>query len=252
MTPANGATGIGPNGQVVITFSKSMNPATLTSMTDRAGYYNNVALLANGSRLSFSPSVSADNRTVTLSNLGLPASTVITVIVTHAVTGPFGERAGGLTRASSRRRRASTPAMPSVVNQRPGNGATGSAGEHGQRGAVREQGDERGDGAGGAARLAERAVGERDGERVDNGQTIEFTPTAALQYGALVQVFLDTTAQDTDGNAVYSYQGSFTMVGEPGDDGAGGGERQSWIRRSSVPLNTVVEMVQRAAGRRRR
>jgi hypothetical protein len=28
VTPNNGATGIGPNGQVVIAFSKSMNPST--------------------------------------------------------------------------------------------------------------------------------------------------------------------------------------------------------------------------------
>ena len=61
MTPMNGATGIGLNGQVVITFSKSMNPATLTACCS-GNYYSNVALLAHGQRLPFNPSVSADNR----------------------------------------------------------------------------------------------------------------------------------------------------------------------------------------------
>ena len=35
---------------------------------------------------SFSPSVSSDNRTLVLSNLGVPAASTISVIVTHAVT----------------------------------------------------------------------------------------------------------------------------------------------------------------------
>jgi hypothetical protein len=43
----------------------------------------------------------------------------------------------------------------------------------------------------------------------NNGQTVQFTPAAALPYGALIQVFLDTAALDTSGNTVTSYQASF-------------------------------------------
>ena len=46
VTPNNGATGIGLNGQVVVTFSKSMNRATLTSCYGSGGFYNNVSLFA--------------------------------------------------------------------------------------------------------------------------------------------------------------------------------------------------------------
>src|SRR5207244_6636610 len=82
VTPADGATGIGPTGQVVITFSESMNPSTLVACCP-GGFYSNVALYANGTRLGFSPSVSADNRTLTLTASGLPAATTVAVIVTH-------------------------------------------------------------------------------------------------------------------------------------------------------------------------
>src|SRR6185312_12045693 len=46
----------------------------------------------------------------------------------------------------------------------------------------------------------------------DNGQTIQFVPSAAWQKSALIQVFLDSTALDTDGNTVNAYQGSFRTV----------------------------------------
>ena len=71
VSPVNGATGIGFQGQVVLTFSKSMNPATLTACCNN-GYYSNVVLLAKGQRLGFTPSVSYDNRTLTLSGFSLP------------------------------------------------------------------------------------------------------------------------------------------------------------------------------------
>jgi Bacterial Ig-like domain len=65
VTPMNGATGIGANGQVVITLSESVNPATAMACCIN-NFYSNVALYANGSQRSFSPSLSADNRMLTL------------------------------------------------------------------------------------------------------------------------------------------------------------------------------------------
>ncbi len=46
----------------------------------------------------------------------------------------------------------------------------------------------------------------------DNGQVIQFTPSAPFQNNALIQVFLDTTALDTDGSSLNNYQASFTTV----------------------------------------
>lgn len=46
----------------------------------------------------------------------------------------------------------------------------------------------------------------------DSGQVIQFTPSTPFQNNALVQVFLDSTALDTDGNSLTSYQGSFSTA----------------------------------------
>jgi hypothetical protein len=72
VTPQNGATGIGPNVQVVLTFSKSLNPSTINA--------NTIALLVNGSAWGNSISTSADNRVVTVNGYGLPVSSSITVL----------------------------------------------------------------------------------------------------------------------------------------------------------------------------
>ena len=60
---------MGPTGQIVITFSKSMNPSTLTPTT--AGYYNNIALLVECQRhdVQLPRACRSDNRTVTSSGL---------------------------------------------------------------------------------------------------------------------------------------------------------------------------------------
>ena len=46
----------------------------------------------------------------------------------------------------------------------------------------------------------------------DNGQVVQFTPSAPLQSSALVQVFLTSAAQSTGGLSVSNYQASFTTA----------------------------------------
>ena len=76
----------------------------------------------------------------------------------------------------------------------------------------------------------------------DNGQTIEFVPSAAWQYGALVQVFLDSTALDTDGSPVYSYQSQFSTVSNPTTTAPVIVNLSPASGASNVPLNAVVEI----------
>ena len=76
VTPMDGATDIGPNAVVVLTFSESLNPSTINN--------NNFGLFAGGNRLSVSINRSADNRTVTLSTT-LPFASVFSVVVTADV-----------------------------------------------------------------------------------------------------------------------------------------------------------------------
>ena len=239
VTPANGATGIGPNGQVVIAFSKSMNPGTLTACCS-GGFYNNVSLFANGSRLSFSPSVSSDNRTLVLSSFSLPAASTISVIVTHAVTDLSGNAL-----ADFQSQFTTAPSFDtshgSVVNQRPGNGATGVPVTSGVTLFVNKSLN--------AGTVPNAVHISQNGQLVNgtvnvtnNGQTVQFTPTTALQNGALIQVFLDTTATDTSGNTVNSYQGSFTTVSDPNTTAPGVVNDIPVNGAGNVPLNAVVEV----------
>ena len=83
------------------------------------------------------------------------------------------------------------------------------------------------------------------GERItvaDNGQTIQFVPPQAWPYGALVQVFLDTTAQDLEGNAVNGYQGSFKTVGDPATTAPTVVNTSPGMNVPNVPLNTVIDV----------
>ena len=115
VTPADGATEIGPNAKVVLTFTQSLNASTINS--------NNFTLFANGNRLSTSVSRSADNRTVTLSAT-LPAASVVQVVVTDGVEDLSGNRLVDFQSEFTTVAGFDT-GRPSVVTQRPGNGATG-------------------------------------------------------------------------------------------------------------------------------
>jgi hypothetical protein len=75
-----------------------------------------------------------------------------------------------------------------------------------------------------------------------NGQTIEFAPSSPWSYGALVQVFLDATGEDTDGNTVTAYQGSFTAVGDPGSTAPAVVNYSPAYNATGVPLNAVMDI----------
>lgn len=116
ITPSNGATNIGVNAQVVVTFSESVNPSTVASTS------NNLALFANSSKLSAPTSVSSDNRIVTLLPSMLPANSAIEVVATSGITDLYGNALPNFTSIFS------TGAGPDsahamVTTQKPGNGA---------------------------------------------------------------------------------------------------------------------------------
>src|ERR1700738_3234584 len=77
ITPANGTTNAGLNTQVVLTFSKSVNPTTITS--------SSVNLLNGDVRINPATSISRDNRTVVLNynNSALPAGGPVSVVATN-------------------------------------------------------------------------------------------------------------------------------------------------------------------------
>jgi RHS repeat-associated protein len=200
LTPQNGATGIGPNAVVVLTFSESLNPGTINT--------NSFGLLANGNALVASISTSADNRVVTLTPYGLPVSGTITVLVTSAVTDLSGN---ALANFQSQFTTAATATAPAVVSQQPGNGATGvplstnlvlymSEAMNASTVQTALQVSQNGAAVSGTTQATE------------NGQVIQFTPSTPWQPGALVQVFLSPAAQSASGISVSNYQSSFTTL----------------------------------------
>ena len=231
MTPANGASNIGLNPQVVLTFSESINPTTVS--------INSVAMFNGDVMLSPTITISGDNRTVVLSGVTLTPSATITVVATHLITDLSGNAL-----ADTSSQFTTAPAMlssaPSVVNSRPANGATNvptntvitlftSAPMN-------------------ASTIPGALVVSQNGVPVSgtptvaaNGQSIVFTPSSAFTAGTPIQVFLNSTAQDTYGNSLTNFQATFTTAGSTSsaavvqavNPGAGS---------SNVPLNTTIQV----------
>jgi RHS repeat-associated protein len=201
ITPNNAATDIAPNTTVVLTFSKSLNSNTVTS--------NNLALIVNGSRLGFTISLSPDNRVVTLNANGLPGAGTVGVVATSGITDLYGN---ALVNFQSQFTTGVTDTThPQVFSQRPGNGATGVPINtsiviyfNDPMSASSVQG---------ALHVSENGTAVNGTMQVtENGQVLQFTPSAALPAGTSIQVSVDTTALDLDGNTLNAYQGSFTTL----------------------------------------
>ncbi|WP_218043354.1 Ig-like domain-containing protein [Oryzomonas rubra] len=205
VTPLNSATGIPRNVKVILTFSNSLNPTTVNS--------NSIQVLAAGAKLTVNPSISSDNRTVTLSTY-LPPSTVITVIANTDILDVNGN---SLTNFQSQFTTAAdiSSSTPQVVTMRPGNDATNvppnsvitlfTSGNPLNPATVQN-----------ALHIVQNGILVAGTVQLSgNNQAIEFTPSSPLAYGTVIQAFLDATAQDIYGNALQSFSGQFTVQGNP-------------------------------------
>ena len=204
VTPANGATGVGQNAAVSVTFSQSVNPATVNATT--LGLYN------GDTYFSASPSLSADNRTATFT-VALPPSSTITVVSSPGITDLSGN---ALVNFSSQFTTAPTPPSsgPSIVTMRPGNGATGVptaavitlfANATLNQSTINS----------GLHIVQNGIVLPGTTNITGNGTSIEFVPSAPLTYGALIEIHVDNTVTDQYGNPLTAFYGSFTVAGNP-------------------------------------
>ncbi|MCI0344506.1 MAG: Ig-like domain-containing protein, partial [Chloroflexi bacterium] len=201
VSPADGSTGVGPEAEVVLTFSEPIDPATVDA--------EHFDLLADGERLLARVDRSDDNRTVILVAT-LPPEALITVVVTAGVADLSGNLLGGF-ESEFTTAPASDFGMPRVVTQRPGNGAAGVAANASMVLFTSEPLD--------ATTLPGALFIAADGVLADgnvavtgNGRAIEFTPDLPWASNALVQVFLTADARDVAGNAVIPFQGSFRIA----------------------------------------
>ena len=234
ITPGNGATNVGLNTLVVLTFSKSINPATIST--------SSVNLLNGDVPLNPAISISRDNRTVVLNynNTTLPAGATITVTATNLITDLSGNALATTTGQFT-----TTPAVsntaPTVISMRPGTGATGvpantvitlftstpmNAGS-----------------IAGALYVSQNGVLISGATTVgSNGQSVEFTPSTALSAGASIRVFLNSIAQDIYGNSLTSFSGQFTVAGSPANTAATVQAVNPFPNANNVPLNIVLQV----------
>jgi hypothetical protein len=234
ITPANGTTNAGRNTPVVLTFSKSINPTTITA--------GSVNLLNGDVPLNPATSISRDNRTVVLNynNAALPAGATITVTATHLITDLSGNALADTTSQFTTSSAVLTSA-PTVISTRPGGGATSvptstvitlftsapmNAGTIPGALHITQNG---------ALVSGTTTVG-------SNGQSIVFTPGSALGDGKPVQVFLDTTAQDIYGNNLQNFSSQFTTAGAPANTAAIAQAVNPFVSSTNVPLNTVIQV----------
>ena len=231
ITPMDGATNIGTANPIVLTFSEALEPGTVNA--------NTITLFANGQRLSPSVSRSADNRTVTLS-LSLPANSEIAVVATSAVQDLAGNTLANFSSTFSTGASFDS-GRPSIVTQRPGNGANNVAVDQTLVLFANESLD--------ISTVADALFISQNGALVSgtttvtpDGRGIEFVPDVAWQNDALIQVFLTDAAFDTAGNALFNYQGQFRTVADSSM------LRPSITRASvdtisgQVPLNATIDV----------
>ena len=234
ITPSNGSANLGLNAQVVLTFSKSINPTTISS--------SSVNLFNGDTPLNPVITISQDNRTVVLNSDGttLPAGATITVMASHMITDLSGNALADTTSQFTTTAAVLTSA-PSVLSSRPGNGATNvpanivitlftsapmNAGT-----------------ISGALEVSQNGVLVSGTATVlSNGQTIEFTPSSAFAAGAPIQVFLNSTAQDIYGNNLTNFAETFTTTGSLTNSAAVAQVVNPFPNATNVPLNSVVQV----------
>jgi len=196
VTPSNGATGVGLSALVVVTFSKSLNAATVNN--------NTMALFVNGTaRIGGVNSISSDNRTVTLYGGTLPGSTTLTVVATSGVQDLSGNHLTDFSSRFTTMAAAPNATAPTVVGQRPANGAMGVAVGTNVVLFVSEALDPATVNTGSVHLAQNGVVVPGTVTLTGNGQEIVLQPSAALLPGnALIQVYVDATVKDLNGNAM--------------------------------------------------
>ena len=233
ISPTNGSTNAGLNTEVVLTFSKSINPATITA--------SSVNLLNGDVPINPATSISRDNRTVVLNynNTALPAGATITVTATSLITDLSGNALANTTSQFTTMPATST-STPSVINMRPVSGATNVPTTTAIT--LFTNTPMNASTLPGALHVSQNGVIISGTVTVSsNGQSIEFT-NGSLVAGATIQVFLDSTAQDIYGNSLSSFSGQFTTAGSLTNTTAVVQAVNPVPSATSVPLNTLIQV----------
>jgi hypothetical protein len=234
ISPANGTTNVGLNTQIVLSFSESINPSTITA--------NTVSLFNGDIALNYGYSISRDNRTIVMN----PGGTAFTpgAMITVALSSGIQDLSGNAL-ANTRSQFTLTTALPntqpSVAAMRPGDGATDvpantlvtlftSAAMNPATLA-------------GALHVTDNGVVISGTVQLfSNGQAIEFTPSNSFNAGDSIQVYLDSTALSSDSVPLQSFSGQFTVSGALNKTVASVDAANPIPDTTNVPLNTVIQI----------
>ncbi len=238
ITPSNQSTGLGLNTVITLMFSKSINPNTLTSDT--------IAVFDGPTRLYTSIGYSSPYTSVTLSPSGLTPSSTIIVSATTGIQDLSGNALASSSAFPNLQMQFTTGTSgnntrPSVNTQRPGNGATSVPLNSPVTLFLSQPMDPTTTLP--ALQVSQNGVLVAGTPSLDStGTILTFTPTAPFAAGALIQLFLPSSALSAVGNPVNAYSGQFNtlanlttvapvITGYIPSNGA-----------QNVPLNAIVEI----------
>lgn len=232
VTPTDGSTEVHRDTRVTLTFSESLDPNTINA--------NTFALLVNGRAMSsVNITRSSDNRAVTLSSR-LPWGIDIAVVVTSGARDLAGNAIADF-RSMFTTGTHFDVSRPVVTSQRPDNGARNIPVD--QRVVLFVDESLNAATIPNALHVSQNSVLVSGTSAVTpDGRAIEFVPDAAWEHDALIQVFLDDTAQDLSGNSLRDYQGSFRTVVDPGLTGPSLVRTNLTTTANILPTNPIPEL----------
>jgi hypothetical protein len=204
ITPTDGAMDVGANSPIVLTFSESLNQSTVNS--------NSIGLFINGTIVKPAISYSGDSRTVTLTT-NLANSSLVTVLLSNDIKDLSGNRLADTVKVFTTAT-ANDNTRPVIVTALPGNGTYNVL----SKSNIILYSNEPLNTASLQAALHVSQNGvliNGSLQVIGNGRTLVFTPMQAWRKDAIIEVFLDSTAQDQAGNALTSYHGSFRIEEDP-------------------------------------
>ncbi len=200
--PANGATGVPLNNTIAATFSKAMDPQTITAATVTVGAPGNVAVSGTvayvGTTMTFSPASA------------LAPNTVYTLKITTGADDLAGNALGGDFSSSFTTGATPDTTAPAISVTNPANGTTGVALNAGIAATFTKSMNPQ---TITTANVTLTAPGNVPvaGAVAYAGTTMTFTPTSALAPNTLYTAKISTGAQDLAGNALASnYLWNFT------------------------------------------
>jgi large repetitive protein len=204
IVPNDGLIDVAPTTPIVLTFSESLDPSTVSNDT--------IVLFVNGAIVRPSISTTTDNRTVMLTTT-MPAASLVAVIVTNDVRDLSGNAMSDFVSAFT----TAVPrdgSVPQVRSQFPGNAASNVLPDAPITLYLSEPMNTAT--LNGALHVAQNGVPVSGTATFSaDGQAITFRANAPYAGGGAIEVFLDNTALDVSGNPLFNYQGSFTIAPNP-------------------------------------